>query len=432
MTPGYTVHRKRLGGALPAVVAQMRQANTATVAWAVRVGSRDEPPRLAGISHFVEHLKFRGTERFPSEAELQAHLDALGALFNGSTGRENTIFWLEVQPHRLNEAIAALAEMARPSTFSGIEVERRVILHEIANSQDTDGVPYDMHNLALAGLFPNHPVGNVSAGSAETVGATTIDDVKAHIARHYTAENSVVVVAGPVDPDDTFAQLEQAFAHLPRGPVPKRRPLPAPLPAQLATVRWRSARTEALLAFTLGVRDLRETLIAEQLAAVLGPSSRGRLSRSIRTKAGLAYASEAGFTSFSDLVLLTIGVDVAQGQLPRAMGEILPHLVALRDRGPTPSELAVARGVFETEIASSFHAPTRLASWLAETTLEAREVEGEGYDALSQSITPDEIQRFAQRLFAPGNGHLVTRGLPSPGTEYTVAWGMWVKALGRP
>ncbi len=73
---GYSVHRQTLPNALRAVVAQMRGASTAAVAWAVRVGSRDEPPRLAGISHFVEHLKFRGTARFPSEAELQAAADS--------------------------------------------------------------------------------------------------------------------------------------------------------------------------------------------------------------------------------------------------------------------------------------------------------------------------------------------------------------------
>lgn len=430
MPLGFKVHRKTLANALPAIVVEMPHAHTATACWGVRVGSRDEAPRLAGISHFVEHLKFRGTERSPTEADVHQRLESMGAIANAFTSRETTLFFIEVRPPRLPAAIELLGEFAGPSTFNGLEVERRVILSELSHSQDEDGVVFDLHDVAMMGLWPNQPVGQPVIGSTHSVKATTSEDLRAHVLRHYTAENSVVVVAGAVDPPDAFDQLERHFARLARGPVPRRRPLPPVAPGKLLTLRAGGDRTEVMIAFALPTANVPDLLALELLCGVLGPPGFGRLHRSLRTKAGLAYMCAGAFGTLSDAALLTIAVNVGVGKLPQAMGEILGHFVELRDRGPTQAELATAKEVLSTRAASSNHAPTQLVGRFAESALEGVAVPPEQLPDLSAQVTCADVQRLARAVFAPGVGHLIARGAPAPG-EYEGAWGKWEKALGK-
>ena len=339
--PPTMVHRRVCPNALRVVVVEMLNAQTTAVFWAVRVGSRDEVPRLNGISHFVEHLKFRGTDRFPSEIELHAQFESLGALSNGSTGREATFFWLEVRPEKLAGAIETLGEVACSTTFNGLEVERRVVLDEMANYQDSDGVVWDLHEKMMLNLWPHQPFGQPMIGSAATLRTLTLADLEAHLNRHYTADNSVVVIAGAVDVEETFAQVERHFARLRRGPVPSRHPAPPVAPGRLLCLQTGSNRTEGLFAFAKVTTELRDFLALEMLAGIIGPAGFGRLHRSLRAKTGLAYSAAAHYSSFTDVAMLTISLNVASGKLLQSTNEVLAHLVELRERGPTAQE---ARG----------------------------------------------------------------------------------------
>ncbi|MDP1827549.1 MAG: pitrilysin family protein [Archangium sp.] len=423
------VHRRVCANGLRVIIVEMPNAHTTAISWAVRVGSRDEPPRLAGISHFVEHLKFRGTDRFPTETALHAQFEALGALANGRTSRETTSFWLEVRPGQLAGAVELLGDLACSTTFNGLEVERRIVIEEVAHYQDEDGVVWDLHDLLLLNLFPGQPMGQPVIGTAPSIRAMTLAELKAWVDRHYTAENSVVVIAGPVDADDAVALVERHFAKLARGPVPSRRDAPPVSAGKLLKLPSASGRTAGLFGFAKVATESNDFLALQLLSAVLGPAGFGRLHRTLRVKAGLAYECSADYFSFSDVAMLSISVNVASGKLPQATAEILNHLVELRDRGPTPAELETARLVVTTMAAAEANAPMSRVGQFAEAALDRWALPVEEAERRWMAVTAAEVQRIAKWVLTPGAGHLIARGEPEPG-EYEASWARWVKLLG--
>lgn len=420
--------RRFCSNSLKVAVVEMPQARTAAVAWVVRVGSRDELPRLAGISHFVEHLKFRGCERYPDEAALQARFASLGALQNGQTDQETTCFHLEVLPDQVEGALETLGEMACSATFHGMEVERRVVLDELGLRLDPAGMPWELPLVMMQTLWPNHPFGQPVIGSPAALQAATVADCRAHLARFYTADNSVLVVAGRVDPEQVFAAVERHFARLPRAEAPRRRPPPPPSPRRLRRFPMGHERTQACYAFTRPVGSAREFITLELLMAILGPVGQGRLQRSLRSKAGLAYAFHASMLSLAETAVLLIQLDVAEGRLLQGTVEVLGHLLELRDRGPGEAEVECAKRYLLTTLGALYNQPTATAVTFGRQALDPTWVSPDEAVRLTEALTPADVHRAAQGLFVPGSGHLVARA--DAATDCDLAWARWTKALG--
>src|SRR4029077_14682208 len=203
------MRRTRLDSGLRVVTEHLPGLRSAAVGFWVGTGSRDEPEAIAGTSHFLEHLLFKGTETRHA-AEIAEAVESCGGDMNAFTGQEVTAYYVRVPDRFLGLALEILSDIVwRPALRPDeVESERQVILEEIRMRDDT---PDDLvHDVFAGALFADHPLGREVSGTHETISAMSRDDIAAHHDAHYRAENVVVAVAGNVHHDEVVALIEAA------------------------------------------------------------------------------------------------------------------------------------------------------------------------------------------------------------------------------
>src|SRR6266850_2078205 len=208
------VQKSVLPNGLRVVTVELPHLHTGMIAAYVRAGSRHEDPAHNGVSHFLEHLFFRGSEAYPEGRAMNALVEDCGGSLNGVTTRDHGYYFSPVHPERLEVPIAVLGDMLARPLFKEVELEREVILEEILDEVDTDGRDIDIDNLSKRALFPGHPLGLKIAGTRETVGALTEEHVRAQHARAYGARNLVLAAAGPLRHDRVLDLAHKHFASL--------------------------------------------------------------------------------------------------------------------------------------------------------------------------------------------------------------------------
>src|SRR5437764_2581086 len=172
----------------------------------IRTGSRNEPPAQAGVSHFLEHLLFKGTERF-SSVEIDQLFDAMGAEINAGTGKETTSVYSRFLDRHLDRAFDLMADMVLRPAYQEVDSERQVVIEEIAMYEDE---PSDkVHDVLSAAIFGDHPLGRPIIGSAEVVSSVPVPEIAAYHDSRYTGSNVVVAAAGNV-PHERLVELVTA------------------------------------------------------------------------------------------------------------------------------------------------------------------------------------------------------------------------------
>ena len=173
------------------------QAYSAGFGFFVKTGSRDESDQLAGVSHFLEHMAFKGTAT-RSAAEVNLELDAIGSHSNAFTSEEQTVYYATVLPEYQQRAVSLLADMMRPALrVDDFETEKQVIIEEIYKYEDQP--PYGAHEKCMAAFYGDHPLSRSVLGTVESVGALTADQMRDYFTRRYSPGNMVLVGAGNVD-----------------------------------------------------------------------------------------------------------------------------------------------------------------------------------------------------------------------------------------
>ena len=371
-------------------------ATSASLSVWVGVGSRDEPPELAGACHFIEHLIFQGTE-LRSAHEVNVAVDAVGGDLNAYTSKETTAFFVQVPATDVAMATELLCEMvARPRLDPGdVETERAVILEELAMVNDT---PDELAMTMLVdAVFPDHGLGWETLGRVDTLESMTRSDLARFHDRWYNPANIVVAAAGAVEHAATVAMTEGAFGNAThRRP---RRTAPDAMPAMTVTLE----RDTEQVHLALGWRGLDHRHPDRFALAVLmhtlghGPSS--RLYRVIRDERGLAYSVFSSQSMFGDAGLLSIYCATSPTHLDEVRQVIDEQLDAITTDGITAEELRISSGYLcgSAIMALEDHGTkmSRLGSALitrgdvvpVRTSLEA-------YAA----VTPDDVVRVAGHL----------------------------------
>ena len=194
----------------------MESTRTVAIGAWIGVGARDEPASLAGVSHFLEHLLFKGTDTRSATAISQA-VDRVGGDINAYTSKEYTTYYCRVPARVAPLGVELLGDVLTAPALrdDDIESERRVILDELAMDDDS---PEDVaHRMFAERVFAAHPLGRETAGERESVARISAADVRRFFDEHYRTGNTVVAIAGAVDPDDVVGWVEKAFAEMPSG-----------------------------------------------------------------------------------------------------------------------------------------------------------------------------------------------------------------------
>ena len=384
---GLVIATERVPGAL----------SVAAGAW-IGVGSRDEPAELAGVSHFLEHLLFKGTAHRTAQ-EISRAVDRVGGDMNAFTAKEYTAFYCRLPAAHLGLGVELLGEVVTQPALrdDDIETERQVILEELAMDDDEpDDVAYRV--LAEA-LYPQHPLGRETAGERTTVEAIAGDDVRRFHAGHYGATTTVVSVAGPIDHDHVVGLVSSAFERLGSGPARPARSAPGATQAQIVAREDDIEQVQLLVGMRAFERtdDDREAL--DVLVHVLGGGMSSRLFDEIREQRGLAYSVYAGASLYDDAG----AVSVYAGTQPQHFGQVLELVEQALDQmcaaGITADELDIAvgylTGAYVLGLEDTGSRMARAASQLI-TTGTIRTVEEQL--ARWRRVTLTDVQRVAERV----------------------------------
>jgi predicted Zn-dependent peptidase len=306
----------------------------------IRAGSRDEGTEQAGISHFLEHLLFKGTDRFSSR-EIDEAFDSLGAEVNAGTSKETTSVYSRFLDGHLERAFDVLQDMVLRPAYPDIDSERQVVIEEIAMYEDE---PSDkVHDVLAGAIFGDHPLGRPIIGRADVVSSVPIPSIAAWHQARYVPSNVVVAAAGNIDHDELVGLVGAAT----EGITPADAPTLAGTPnGNTPVVRFHRKETEQYHVCLGGpgmARDDDRRFALRVLDTILGGSSSSRLFYEVREKRGLAYSVYSYASHYSDTgqVALYVGTRPDNvGEATEVLGNELRRLV---DEGVTAEELERAR-----------------------------------------------------------------------------------------
>jgi predicted Zn-dependent peptidase len=335
--------KESLPNGLRVVTVPMPHLHSAELACYVRVGGRDEAPPLAGISHFLEHMLFRGTAEHPSSLDLEQAFEAIGGSANAATDAETTCFHSRLHPDRIGAGIGLFASMLRRPLLSDLEIERRIILEEALEDLNERGEDINPDNLTAQLLWPGHPLSYPIIGTRESIEGLGIADLRRHHAAYYTPANTVLVAAGPLRHEAVLAAAAEHF-----GDWAGERPAPSLPHAGTAAdgrpeavwVRDPDSQIAVQLAFRLPGRGSAHAVPLRVLRRVLSGGGASRLMLRLRETLGLTYSVEANLSLFAECGCFTVDLAVAPANLPAAVRELLAVFAELCAEPVGEEELA--------------------------------------------------------------------------------------------
>jgi predicted Zn-dependent peptidase len=336
---GDRAHVTEIDSGIRVVTEEVASVRSVALGLWVRTGSRDETPAQAGVSHFLEHLLFKGTKRY-SAIEIAEIFDGLGASVNAATGKESTNLHARFLDTHTEEAFDLLSEMLLGPTYPEIDSEREVVLEEIAMYEDE---PQDkVHDVLDEAVFGGHPLGRRVLGEAEVISSIPIPDIDAYHRARYTGANIVVAAAGNLD-HERIVELTRRHVEAPAGADGGDLERPQVDGAQ---VGFQQKDTEQFhIAFGgrgIDRADDRRYALSI-LDAVFGGSTSSRLFREVREKRGLAYAVGSYTQQYVDSGMIGIYVGTRGDNVEEACGIIGRELASIHSEGVSDDELQRAK-----------------------------------------------------------------------------------------
>ncbi len=301
------------------ITERLDHVRSAAVGFWIGAGSRDEEPPEAGVSHFIEHLLFKGTSRF-SALEIAEIFDGLGGELNAATSREHTLVFARIPDHHLGTAVDVMSDMVFAPAFSELETEREVVLEEIAMYEDA---PQELvHDLIADAVFGDHPLGRPVIGTAEVISSIPYEAIARYHDEMYAPANIVFAAAGNIHHDEIVELVQQGLARR-GGNVGTRANLRPPLvQAPQPQLRFQRKDTEqyhVCLAAPGISRSDRRRFASSLLDAILGGSASSRLFQEIREKRGLAYAVYSFISQYTDTGQIGVYLGTREDNLAEAL-----------------------------------------------------------------------------------------------------------------
>jgi len=407
----FTPYRDVLPSGLRVITVETPHLHTALLAVYVRTGSRHETPANNGVSHFLEHLFFRGSESWPDTVKMNAAVEEVGGNLNGVTGRDLGYYYTPLHPSYLGVGMEILGDMLTRPRLTDMEVERQIILEEMLDEVDEKGRDIDLDNLSKRLLFGDHPLALKIAGTRESVSALKHAQVLEHFARHYVAGNLVVTASGRVKHAQVLELAERAFAHLPRGPATTEAPpVSTPPGPRFHFVAHEEAQTEFRLNFRIVPEQHEDYPALQILRRVLDDGLSSRLPFEIVEKRGLAYSINAGLDSFHDVGILEIDAASAPEKASRVVEEVLRVLATLCSEEIPEEELKRTQRRHRMLLEFSEDSPGELAGWFGGTELFRKPESFSQRADLVDAETAAHVREVARRYFTRENLTVVAVG----------------------
>jgi len=400
-----------LDNGLRVITVTMPHTRSVSICIFIGVGSRYEAEAEAGVSHFIEHLLFKGTSKRTTARAISEAIEGVGGILNGGTDKELTLYWCKVaQPH-FELALDVLADMLLHSKFDpqDIEKERQIIIEEINMSKDSPAQRVDMLIDGL--LWPKHPLGRDTAGSKESVAAITRDTMLDYRQGRYLPNNTVVTIAGNIQHQQIVTAVSQALGNWTNQRERSGYSAYKEQSAQRLHVETKDTEQAHLCLALPGLslfHPKRFTL--DLLNVILSGGMGSRLFTEIRDKLGLAYSIHSYVEHFLDTGSVTVSAGVEPKNLLTVIKAILEQLSLLRETVPE-SELSKAKELSKGRLLLRMEDSRNVAGWVGgQEILTERILSVDQVVSIIDAITADELKQLAQELLVGSRLRLAVVG----------------------
>jgi predicted Zn-dependent peptidase len=386
------------------VTEPLGSVRSAAIGLWIGTGSRDEDDSHAGVSHFLEHLLFKGSASYTA-VEIAEIFDTFGGELNAATSRDYTLVYARVLDEHIETALDVMTDMVFAPTLADLDSEREVVLEEIAMIEDS---PQELiFDLVTRAVFGDHPLGRPVLGSADVIAGISRRSVAAWHRRRYRAENVVVATAGSVDHDRLVELVERMAdkAAEPPARTPRARaPFVAPPPPSLVFQPKPTEQYNVCLAAPGIARSDRRRFTASVLDGVLGGSASSRLFQEIREKRGLAYSVYSFSSQYADTGQIGIALGTREENLAECLRIIAEQVEDVAALGPQPEELARAKENLKGRIMLAMELTSNRMSRLGKSLVTDSELlSPDRILAEIEAVDAESVSRLAEVLLALGN-----------------------------
>lgn len=396
----------QLDNGLRIVTAEMKEARSVTVCIAVGVGSRHEDFKVnGGVSHFLEHLLFKGTTKRPSTKIISEEVDSVGGSTNAYTGNDVTNYYIRVPRKHTSLAIDILCDMIVDPLLDPVEVdrERGVIIQEMNVYRD-DPARF-VGELTPELYYPNHPLGKTPIGSERVINTVPRDLIADYKNLHYSPDNMVVSVAGRVDHGQIVEQVKQLMGYL----KPKRQPKATKVGAEIATAKVATlAKDTAQAHFIIGCRAYpylhKNDAAARVVTNILGHGLSSRLFLNVRENKGLAYTVYAELANFVDTGAFEVYAGVDLDKLDLAIEAVMEELVRIQNEPVGADELEKAKNQFHGSLEMAMEQNKNVADRIGVEMilLDKFQTVEEAIEEV-EAVTAEDVKRVAKKMLASEN-----------------------------
>jgi predicted Zn-dependent peptidase len=396
------IHKETLPNGLVVITEPMQHVHSVSVGIWVRSGSRREPPELNGVSHFIEHMVFKGTRRRTAE-DIAREVDSVGGMLDAFTAKEMVCFNTKVLGEHLPRAFDILADMVLEPKFDQEDIarEQSVILEEIRMTQDN---PEDLvHELFNQNFWTPHALGKPILGTPETVSSFTRDGLQQWFRSSYAPNNLVITAAGNLKHGQMVELVTERFADL--ASVPDGASEAAPRPAPHVTLRSKPQLEQVHLCIGVEAFPMtdRRRFAVSVLNNVLGGGMSSRLFQNIRERMGLAYAIFSELNSYRDAGVLSVYAGTSLETTSKLLRCVLDEFRRLRDERLTEDELRRAKDHLKGATLLALESSGQRMNSLARYHIYFdRHFAPQELIEMLEAVTADEIQAIAQEFFQTG------------------------------
>lgn len=394
------VKESKLANGIRVATAAMPHVQSVALGIWIGVGGRYETRHLAGVSHFIEHLLFKGTEKL-SARDISQAIEGCGGYCNAFTQEEGTCYFARVADDHTWKTLGILAEMYLHPRFAveDIEKERGVIIEEIMMCRDQP--EQVVHEMLGASLWKDHELGRPLVGTPETIRGLTRDQILSFKNKKYVSGNTVFVFAGKVKHAECVTRVERRLRHLRGGREPVCNLVtPSVAQARLTLRPKKIEQTQMALGFRLFGRFDRRRYALKVLNVILGENMSSRLFQVVREKHGLAYAVHSAVQLFAETGALVIGAGLDRARRDRALDLIFREIRRLKQEPVRPQELARAKEYIVGQLRLALESPGGQMMWVGEHILNfGASLPPEQIIAAIMAVRTDDLQELAKSIF---------------------------------
>ena len=403
--------RTVLENGLRIVSSTMPHTRSASVGIYVGAGSRYESDEIAGVSHFLEHMLFKGTTRRPTAQQISEEIEGIGGIMNAATDKELTVYWAKVGDQHFARCLDVLADALLNSTYAPAEIEkeRQVIIEELASTEDS---PPDLAGLLIDDvLWPKQPLGRDVGGSQAAVTRLTREEIVDYVRRQYAPQNTVLAVAGNVTHKEVVSRAREHLGDWERAPFGPMYPATNEHPRpRVAVKQKRTEQAQICLGLLAYPNDHPDRYALDVLNAILGEGMSSRLFVTIREELALAYDVHSYVSHFQDAGSLVVSAGVDPKRVDPTIRAIRAELGRM-DEGVPEAELRKAKEFIKGRIQLRMEDTRAVSSWLGAQELLRNEVlTVDQILAAIEAVTEDDLRRVARDLLSPERMHLAIVG----------------------